>query len=72
MGRVLVWSGSELGQVAGCCEHGNGHRSSIKCGEISDYMKNLIHRVVRRTSRQSLGTMRQMNSLRVGEFLKAV
>jgi hypothetical protein len=27
----LDWSGSELGPVKGCCEHGNEHSSSIKC-----------------------------------------
>jgi hypothetical protein len=30
------WSGSEQGQVAGCCEHGTETSGCIKCGEFLD------------------------------------
>ena len=32
--QVLDWSHSEWGQVAGCCECGNGPSGSIKCGQF--------------------------------------
>jgi len=33
-GIVLGWSGSEFGEVAGCCAQGNGLSCSIKCAKI--------------------------------------
>ena len=36
VGHGLDWSGSEYGQVAGCCECGNEPLGSIKCGEFHD------------------------------------
>jgi len=35
-GDGLDLSGSEWGQVAGCCECGNEPAGSIKCGEFLD------------------------------------
>jgi len=26
--------------VAGCCEHGNEHSGSVKCGEFCDWLRN--------------------------------
>jgi hypothetical protein len=36
----LQVSGSGMGPVAGSCEHGNEPSSSIKGGEILDYMRD--------------------------------
>jgi hypothetical protein len=33
-------SGSGWGQVAGCCESGNEHSSSIKCGKFLGHLRN--------------------------------
>jgi hypothetical protein len=36
------WTGSiwlRIGQVAGCCEGGNGNSSYIKCREFVDYLR---------------------------------
>ena len=38
--RVLVYSESGYGQVAGCCEHGHENSGPIKQGQFLNYAKN--------------------------------
>jgi hypothetical protein len=38
--RGLDWSGSRVGEVAGCCECGNELSACIKCGEFLEYLRN--------------------------------
>ena len=37
-GRGMVSSGTDKGQVVGCCEHGNELSVFVKCGELLHWM----------------------------------